>query len=406
MTRAKNPAFMTGYDEFASVRQIEFLESIRETGSIFRCAEALNITRATVQGAMRVLKARAALRGFSPDHDMRHTVPPTHVAKGVSTYYNKEGRPTAQWVKSTLSLNAIPEMIRAMVDVMSAEVRGKAPEVQVPATSNGDLLVVYPLGDPHFGLYAWGKETGDDFDLDIAERLLHAAVDNLVASAPPAETGILLNLGDFFHMDNQSNLTQSGHQLDADSRWSKVMQIGLRAMIYAVNKLREKHATVIVRNVKGNHDKHSSFALSLAMDAYFSKTPGVQVDLSPADFWFYRFGKVLLGSTHGDQCKKEALPGVMACDVPLDWGATSFRYFLVGHVHHDEIKEFPGCTVESFRTLAAKDAWHAGKGYRSGRDMRCIILHRQYGEIGRYRCDISMIEQASRAARTGLHGGA
>lgn len=382
---------------YATVRQLEVMEAVNLHGGILPASKALGLTRGTIQGMIKAVKRKASLQGVSPEHNMTHAVPETHIAKGVSTYFNKDGKVTGQWVKSTLKDGAIEEMIRSMIEVMSEEVRGKSPDIRTPAVVNEDLLVVYPMGDPHFGLYAWGKETGDDFDLNIAEHLLHAAIDNLVASAPPAETGLLLNLGDFFHMDNQSNLTKSGHQLDADSRWAKVMQVGLGAMIYAVTKLLEKHKKVIVRNVKGNHDGHSSFALSLGMDAFFSNNDRVFVDLSPADFWFYRFDSILIGSTHGDQCKKEALPGVMACDRAADWGATKHRYFYVGHVHHDEIKEFPGVTVESFRTLAAKDAWHAGKGYRSGRDMRCIILHKKYGEIGRYRCDISMISDASKA---------
>jgi hypothetical protein len=47
--------------------------------------------------------------------------------------------------------------------------------------------------------------------------------------------------------------------------------------------------------------------------------------------------------------------------------------------------------VETFRTLAAKDAWHAGKGYRSGRDMYAITHHINHGEIMRTRCDIGML---------------
>jgi len=32
-----------------------------------------------------------------------------------------------------------------------------------------------------------------------------------------------------------------------------------------------------------------------------------------------------------------------------------------------------------------------GHGYRAGRDMRCIVHHKQYGEIERHRCDVAMI---------------
>lgn len=386
-----------GLYAYASPAQLVNLRAIAEHGSLDQAAIALGKHRSTLWESVKRVKAGASIKGFAPEFDMVHPVPETHVAKGVSSYYNKDGKITAQWVKSSLKDEAVTEMVRNMVVVMTEEVRGKSPDVRPPLLSNSDLLVVIPMGDPHFGMYSWGAETGDDFDVNIAERLLHAAIDSLVASAPPAETAILLNLGDFFHADNQSNTSMSGHQLDADSRWAKVMQVGLRAMVYSINQMLSKHMKVIVRNVKGNHDSHSSFALSLALDAFFSNNPRVTVELSPSAFWYYRFGKVLIGSTHGDQCKKEALPGVMACDKPMDWGHTQYRYWMIGHVHHDEVKEFPGVTVESFRTLAAKDAWHAAKGYRSGRDMRCIIFHREYGEIGRHRCDLAMINDATRA---------
>ena len=65
-----------------------------------------------------------------------------------------------------------------------------------------------------------------------------------------------------------------------------------------------------------------------------------------------------------------------------------------GHVHHQDIKEYRGGVVEYFRTLAARDAWHAGQGYRAGRDMRLIVLHKDHGEVERHRCDVAMLAAA------------
>ncbi len=48
--------------------------------------------------------------------------------------------------------------------------------------------------------------------------------------------------------------------------------------------------------------------------------------------------------------------------------------------------------VESFRTLAAKDAWHSSAGYRAGRDMCTITYHREFGEVARATANIDMIE--------------
>jgi hypothetical protein len=255
-----------------------------------------------------------------------------------------------------------------------------------------DLLAVYPLGDPHFGMYAWAKESGDDFDLDIARSLTLGAVDRLVQAAPSAKTAILLPLGDIFHMDDQSNQTPTNrHQLDADGRFVKVLQVGIETFRHAVIRCLEKHNKVIVRFVSGNHDPHSVWALAFSISAYFEKEPRVSVDLSPSAHWFHRFGSVLIGATHGDKTKHRDLLGVMAADRPEDWGQTKHRYFYTGHIHSQTVTELPGLVCESFRTLAARDAYASGAGYRAGRDMRCIVHHREHGEIERLRVDIGMI---------------
>jgi hypothetical protein len=247
------------------------------------------------------------------------------------------------------------------------------------------------MGDPHFGALAWWEEVGADFDLKIAEQLTCAAIDRLVAAAPDASTALLLNLGDMFHADNQSNVSKSGHQLDVDGRWAKIQQVGLRAMLYCIRRLLEKHGKVIFRINRGNHDGHSSYALAMMVAAYFHNEPRVMVDLDPSVAWYYKFGKTLIGSTHGDTIKGKDMLSIMAADQPKAWGDTVHRYWLVGHVHHQDSKEYHGGVVEYFRTLAARDAWHAGQGYRAGRDMRLIVIHREHGEIERHRCDVGMI---------------
>jgi hypothetical protein len=255
-------------------------------------------------------------------------------------------------------------------------------------------LCVYPQGDPHVGLHSWWAEAGEDFDLKIAERLMCAAIDRLVAIAPASETALLLNLGDMFHADNQKNESQSGHKLDVDGRWAKVQQIGLKAMLYCIRRLLEKHLRVILRINRGNHDGHSAYALALMISCYFHDEPRVEVDLSPSFTWYLQFGQVFIGSTHGDTIKGPDMPAIMAADCPEQWGATKHRYWYVGHVHHQDIKEYRGATVEYFRTLAARDAWHAGQGYRAGRDMRLIVHHREHGEVERHRADIGMLDAA------------
>jgi hypothetical protein len=377
--------------EFATPTQRRYLALIAEHGTARKVEIALGLGNDTVQKCVRAMKRKAAAKGYAPEYDMTRPAPAGFSVKGASTYYNADGKPVGQWIKTNRDHAETEEILREFAAELCKEVK-PLPKIKARAPhGDADLMACYVLGDPHFGMRAWAPEAGEDFDLDIADRVTKGAVDRLVGSAPSAATALLLNLGDMFHADNQNNQSKSGHQLDVDGRYRKVQRVGMLAMVYAVRRLLEKHARVIVRVNSGNHDDLSSHALAMMLDCFFHQEPRVEIDLSPAVHWYLEFGAVLIGSTHGDRAKGPDLPGIMATDKAEAWGRTQFRYWYLGHVHHSDKKEYRGAMVEYFRTLAAKDAWHAGEGYRSGRDMQLIVLHRQFGETERHRCDVAML---------------
>lgn len=314
--------------------------------------------------------------------------------RSVSTLVDGQtGAVKQQWVKAdivkTQQQQALIEAVRAAFSAPELRVA----TIEAPAIASADLLTVYPMGDPHLGMYAWGEETGTDFDLDIAERNLTEATRRLVDASPASAQALIVNVGDFFHGDNSTNRTnRSGHALDIDSRYQRVLRIGIRTMRTCIEAALAKHDTVRVINEVGNHDENTAQALALALSLLFESNPRVSFDLSPAKFHYHQFGKNLIGVTHGDMVKPDALGGIMATDQPEAWGATRFRYWLTGHVHNRRVFELPGCLVESFRTLAGKDSWTAASGYRAGRDMQSIVLHREFGERERHHIDISALE--------------
>jgi hypothetical protein len=376
-------------DKHATARQQEYLDAIKLHGSAGKAARALGVSSGTIGNSMDRLK-RAASQGYAPGHFVSGVAPGYLMGK-VTVQRDPTGAIERTWERQSPEQAEQLERLRVFAATLSEGVKCLAPISVGPQHSAEDLLCVYPWGDPHFGMFAWWQDAGADFDLGEAERLTTSAVDRLVATAPEGSTGLLLNLGDMFHADNQKNQTQSGHQLDVSGRWAQVQQVGLNAMIHCIRRMLEKHSKVIVRINRGNHDDHSSYALSLMLSCFFHNDPRVTVDLSPASVWYYQFGSVLIGSTHGDDMKGKDMGAVMAADKPKQWGATTHRYWYVGHVHHKDVKEYPGVIVEYVRTLAARDAWHQGMGYRAGRDMQLIVMHREHGEIERHRCDLGML---------------
>jgi len=378
--------------QYATPTQVKYLDAINRLGAIRAVSRELGVHHATVSRSLKALRAHAARQGFAPEADLTHPVPAPFSVKGVSTLYDSEGNVSQQWVKTKLSDQNAEQAIREWIEEVVKDARGLSPLVPSPETVNADLLAIYPVGDPHFGMYAWAAEAGDDFDMSIADRETRGAFDRLFLSAPSAETGIILILGDTFHANDQTNQTpMHKHQLDVDSRYPRVMLMGIKCVRYVILRALERHKKVIVRIEPGNHDPQAKWALTFALSAYFENNKRVTIDISPSKFWFYSFGNVLIGSTHGDTVKHEGLLGVMAADRPVEWGRAKHRYWYTGHIHTQIVKEFPGVICESFRTLAAKDAYAAGHGYRSGRDLFCIVHHKEHGEVERHRCDIGMV---------------
>ena len=376
-----------------STAQLRAIDAVLKHGSNTKAAKALGMGRRSIDETILRVKRYAAKRGHAPEDDMTKTTPDGFEVSGVSSMYGPDGELKLQWVKTKQEAEQILERALEAAREVFSDPAMKVSKIPKPTNKlDNDLLMVYPMGDPHIGMYAWAEEAGNDFDVKIAEKNLCAAMDRLVECSKPAKHALIVNVGDFFHADNKFGTTTRGTELDTDGRWTKVLRVGVRAMRHCIESALRKHENVHVINEIGNHDDHTSQVLTLALTMSYEDNPRVTFDEAPGFYHYHTFGDVLIGVTHGDKVKPEKLGEIMSVDRVEDWGRTKFRYWYTGHIHNRKVFDLPGCMVESFRTLAPKDAWTAGMGYRSGRDMYSIALHRKFGEVERHRADIIMIE--------------
>ena len=348
----------------------------------------------TLGRALRAIRTRAANKGIHPVAGMTVPLPDGQFLERVTMHGKTIGDDgtviTEYWAKGAADKQQQMQMMQDAIITTMESYNGLSKVTPAPKHIDKNLLVVYPFGDPHIGMYSFAKETGANFDCDIARKVMVGAVDRLVNAAPAAETALVLSVGDTFHADTSDNKSlNSGHSFDVDTRWSNVLEIGLEIMVQCIERALTKHKNVIFRAMPGNHDKHSGKFLNIALKMFYSNNPRVTVDASPAYYWYYSFGSVLLGSTHGDMCKPEALGLIMADDEPEKWGNSLHRHWLTGHVHNYKHADYRGYSFESLRTLAGRDAWHAEKGYKAVRDMCAIVYDKRDGEIERYRANIS-----------------
>jgi hypothetical protein len=374
-----------GVDQAAISRAISRARATQQRAELGTAAPPAGFvpTRIATDAEGKVRAVRSRAEGPETHQD---AVPEGHAVKGVSTYFDSSGAIGGQWVKTDRKAADQWKAFFQAAEAATQQYRGLAEATPAPAVSDADLEVFYPLGDPHIGMLAWHRETGEDFDLQIAQRALFDTVDMLVDRAPAAHRGVLVNVGDYFHADDDDQRTAaSGHKLDVDSRASKVAEIGFNLMRRMIDRLLQKHPLVKVISVCGNHDPKMSRMLAMWLAAVYEREPRVEITPSENPFVYHRFGSNLIGVCHGDGAKPDALGALMAADQPKLWGETEFRMWLTGHIHHLTRKEFPGnVVVESFRTMASRDYWHHWKGYRAGRSLNAIVLHRENGELARY----------------------
>jgi len=369
--------------EYATERQQEILRAYWEAGSIRAASKLLGINYAGVSRTLRRVTHNAAVHGYAPSLHHTRPVPPGFRLRGTSSLYVKgQDEPALQWVKTTADDEAREAMLREMAASFCEELPREKP-VPVPATSDSDLCAVYPVGDHHFGMYAWNEEAGGDYDLDTAESLLASAFDFLVGSTGNAAKALVVFLGDLMHYDTLESLTPANKNLlDADGRYAKMVRVAIRSVRRAVALAARKHAEVRVVVQAGNHDPSSSVMLAEALAAIYENEPRVSVDTSPCAYHYYRHGRCLIGICHGHEAKKlDRLPLLMAKDRPEDWGGTVHRYWYTGHIHQDRVLDVEGTRVESFRVLPPTDAWAHTHGYRGGREMKALVLHSEYGEV-------------------------
>ena len=357
-----------------------------------KAAQILGITHATVRNIVTTVKGAAAAAGFSDAWDATAHVPEGEYVTGRSIYTTNSDNEKV-WLKTRRKLETAEkeQALKAFVDQLNSQVKQakKTPKPSAKGKSN-DLLPTIIIGDAHIGMRADGRETrGRNFDSNIASAELLEGIDHLVTAAPAASHAMLINVGDFTHIDRAIPYPQTanGTPMDSDSRIELIMRKAADTMIYGITRMLEKHGNVSVVMARGNHDSETAIAIAMILAYRYAKEPRVTI-LEPNGFFTYTtFGKNLIAITHGDKA-----PGRRLADMLPRlsvWSSTSHRYWILGHFHSKLSEQYDNSVVlERFGTLAPADSWHASKGYCSPSIMNQIVYRRSGGIAIRHEYEI------------------
>lgn len=384
--------------QYCTPRQKQILDAIERLGSARAASLELGMNIGGASETYLTVKKKAAKMGYAPAHDFTRPVPDGYVAKGVSTYYNAEGKPAGQWVKASLNHQALVDAMRETVAGFKDEIP-PAVIVTAPAVSEAHLCNLYTFTDYHLGMLAWHREGGADWSIAKAEQTIIAALVQMVNQSPNAHTAVLNIQGDFLHTDGKTPVTPaSKHVLDADSRFPKIRRAAIRIIRSLVTICLQRHEEVYLIIAEGNHDEESSGWLADLFAVHYEEEPRVTVNDSALPFYVFEWGNTMLGVHHGHKVKNESLPLLFAAQFPQQWGRTTRREIHCGHRHHRDEKEYNGVTVVQHPTLAARDAYAARGGWIADRAAWAITYHKEYGAVGRVMVTTEMLGSPSHQA--------
>jgi len=391
---------------FASEVQLLYLDAIEKHGTERKAAKALNRHHSSIQDALKRLRVIAAAHGMSDDvrHNLNSPIPEPFIAKGHSTlervFAGGERETVLQWTKTKLDDLTWFENVKSGVAAFMADQPPIAAPARAPKRRDQDIIPWIQIGDAHLGMLAHEAETGANFDLKIAQRELLAAIFQLIDESEPTERLVINDLGDFTHYENMAGVTDhSGHQLDYDGRFPKMIDVYATIMRAIIDKALTKanHVDVIVN--QGNHSRTNDLWMAVLLRNVYGETGRVHVLNNRSPFIAYRMGRTFVMTHHSDTAKPNRLASVMATDYSADWGESDYRYIDIGHIHHNMVsKEHPGVQIESWNILAPKDKWANDGGYRSRQAISMVERSRTYGEKRRRILGIREVQDSIEAA--------
>lgn len=257
-----------------------------------------------------------------------------------------------------------------------------APEIKRASPIDIETMVVYPIFDAHLGMKAHAAISGEEMDLEKGAERIKTAMSRVMAGAPDAYRGIIINGGDFTHQTDDKNQTRrSGHILDVDGRNVVTVLEAIEVICACIEMALTKHEVVEYYSVPGNHDPQNWETILIALHSRYRNNPRVKIDFDLTEFSVIEHGEVAIFVHHGDKRTPKDLAMFCAAEFPEIWGRTRYRIVMTGHLHHIKVDEFPGIYWMQIPALGARDQ-HAAGGYKSHSMMTAMGFDR-VSEISR-----------------------
>ena len=226
-------------------------------------------------------------------------------------------------------------------------------------------LMEIPAIELHLGKMAWGGDTGQDYDKDIAVDRFYDILKETVQiqEQENCDTALVTIGNDFFNSDTVNATTTKGTPQTNDLRWKKMFLIGLKLYTEFIETLRSRFNNIDVRLCMGNHDKMSSFYLYIALQQYFRNDDKIKFNDNYKDYQCYQFGKCAIFFGHGEGNLKKIIQSIPA-EFYKEWGSSTYRELHLGHLHKEVVvDDESGMITRRIGSPTGTDQWHYEERY-------------------------------------------
>lgn len=289
-----------------------------------------------------------------------------------------------QWIQySPKKENKEERFIKDIIATINSR-KIEYPKIKYSEYSDPHMIVINPA-DVHIGKLAMEYETGDPHNNElIISRVKEGVLGLLKKSQGFNIEKILFVVGaDILHIDNTKRQTTSGTPQDTDGMWFTNFLLAKELYIDVIETLIQI-APIHIHYDPSNHDYMSGFYLAQCIEAWFKNVKDITFDNSISHRKYTKYGKNIIGTTHGDGAKKNDLHRLMAEEASIYWHECRHRYFYTEHIHHKEAKDYGSVCVESFRSPSGTDSWHHRNAFQhSPKAIEAFIHHPEQGQIAR-----------------------
>lgn len=248
-------------------------------------------------------------------------------------------------------------------------------------SGSGEKMFELVLSDLHLGKAAHGEGWWEELKA-ACQELIRAA-----SNSNPLDIGEahIVLLGDTLNSEGRRATTTAGTPQDDALDWRGEFTLAREFVAdVAEYTYRVLNAPVHVHIIAGNHDFERSYYLTDSLWGYFRTHPGVKIDLDDGIRKYIRWGKTLIGLSHGESIK------------PIDLAMTMFqegssigiahRQWHLGHYHTRREEEVHGVLMRWFGTPSSPGEWEVTKGYNHNKREVVGILHDvEDGEVASFR---------------------